>query len=598
MMASMRRWFAIAVVVAALPVQAAEPLKVLRVAFDQDLTGFDPQAATDSYSLFVCAAIFDRLLEYDYLKRPYELKPSAAAALPQVSDGGRTIVLKLRPGIHFTPDPAFRGKPRELVAADYVYSWKRLIDPRMRSFWSQFLDGKLVGADEVVAAAKKRGRFDYDAKIEGLQALDRYTLQVKLKEPDYLLIERMTSTPMGAVAREVIENYGAPENGWTMANPVGSGAFRMKEWKRGSKVVLAKNPVYREERFPVVTDGSLPEAVRAKSGKRIPFVDEVEVSVMEEATPRLLAFSSGQVDYLHVPYGLVDRVLDNDGALKREFAARGVRWARILETAVTYTYFNMEDPVVGGYANDRIALRRAIAMAYDVETEVRVLRKGQAMPATQIVPPGVLGHDPSKNRRVVYDRGAAQALLDKFGYRRNGPDGYRTRPDGTPLLLKLGSPPDSDSREYDELWKRSMDAIGIRIEFVKQKWPDLLKMSTAGQLQMFRLARLTTLRDGGGLLEILYSRGIGDGSNDSRFSLPEYDRLFELSRALPDGPERNALYMKLGEIASAYMPVMLGTYRYRTVLMQPWLQGFRPDPFFREPWRFMDIDVAQREAHR
>jgi len=123
-------------------------------------------------------------------------------------------------------------------------------------------------------------------------------------------------------------------------------------------------------------------------------------------------------------------------------------------------------------------------------------------------------------------------------------------------------------------------------------------MSTAGQLPMFRLARLTTVRDGGGLFEILYSKNIGTGMNDSHFNLPEFDRLFERSRALPDGPERNALYARLSEITGAYMPLMLGTYRYRSVLAQPWVLGLRPDSFFREPWKYLDIDMERRKAAR
>jgi len=564
--------------------------KTLRVALEQDVSGLDPQAASDAYSAFVCRAIFDSLLEYDYLKRPYALKPSTAQALPEIRDGGKTIVVKLKPGIYFTPDPAFKGKPRELVAEDYVYSWKRLIDPRMRSFWSFYLDGKLVGADELVAAAKAKGRFDYDAKLEGLQALDRYTLQVKLKQPDYMLLEFMTTRVMAAVAREVVEAYGAAENGWTMDHPVGTGPFRLKEWKRGSKIVLAANPDYRDDRFPTAIEANEIQAVRANAGKRLPLVDEVEVNIIEEGNPRLLAFNARQLDYLPVPYNLVDKVLDGNGALRQEYANQRVKSTRVVESAFTYTYFNMEDPVVGGYSPEKVALRRAITMAYDVRDEIRVLRQGQAIPATQVIPPGLVGYDPTRNRRDTFDPPAAAALLDKFGYQR-GPGGYRTLPDGSPLLLRLGSPPDSESREFDELWKRSMDAVGVRIEFVKQKWPDLLKMSTAGKLQMFRLARLFTIRDGGAALEILYGKNIGNGMNDAHFSLPEFDRLFEQSRALPDGPERTALYGRMADLAAAYMPLMLGTYRYRSIIAQPWVLGLKPDPLFREPWKYVDIDV-------
>jgi peptide/nickel transport system substrate-binding protein len=594
-MGFIRGWLAVILLAAVFPIQAADSSKVLRVALEQDPTGFDPQAATDTYSLWVCRGMFDTLLEYDYLQRPYALKPSAAQSLPDIRDGGRTLVFKVKPGIHFSPDPAFRGKPRELVAEDYVYSWKRLIDPRTRSFWGFYLDDKLVGADELVAAARASGKFDYDAKLEGLRALDRYTLQVKLKEPDYLLIERMTTQPMAAVAREIIEAYGAPGNGWAMENPVGTGPFMLKEWKRGSKVVLVANAGYRDDRFPAAFDASDPPAVRANAGKRLPLVGQVEVNIIEEGNPRLLAFNAQQIDYLWVPYNLVDRVIDN-GALKPEYAQRGVKRTRVLETAFTYTYFNLEDATVGGYSPERIALRRAIAMAYDVGNEIRVLRQGEAIPATQMVPPGLLGHDPTRSRRSEFNPAAAQALLDKFGYKRTAAGGYRSMPDGSPLVLKLGSPPSSEDREFDELWKRSMDAVGIRIEFVKQKWPDLLKMSRAGQLQMFRLARFTQLRDGSGLFEILYSKNIGTGMNDSHFNLPQFDRLFEQARTLPDSPERNALYAKMSEVTNAYMPIIIGTYRYRTVLSQPWVLGLRADPFFREPWKYLDIDVERRKG--
>jgi ABC-type transport system substrate-binding protein len=337
--------------------------------------------------------------------------------------------------------------------------------------------------------------------------------------------------------------------------------------------------------------------VRANAGKRLPLVGQVEINVIEEANPRLLAFDARQIDYLWVPYSLVDRVIEN-GALKPEYERRGIRRTRVLETAFTYTYFNMDDPIVGGYTADRVALRRAIAMAYDVGSEIRVLRQGEAIPATQMVPPGLIGHDPARNRRAEYNPAAARALLDKFGYKATGPEGYRSMPDGSPLVLKLGSSPSSEDREFDELWKRSMEAVGIRIEFVKQKWPDLLKMSQSGQLQMFRLARYTQLRDGSGLLEILYSKNIGTGMNDSHFKLAEFDRLFEQARALPDSPERNALYAKLSEITAAYVPIMIGTYRYRTVLSQPWVLGLRADPFFREPWKYLDVDRSGGNLQR
>ncbi len=234
---------------------AADLNKTLRVSFPIAETGFDPQPVGDVYSAYVNRVIFDPLYRYDYLARPYKIVPNTATAMPEISPDGKTWIMHVRPGIFFSEDPAFNGKKRELVAADYVYAWKRIIDPRARSNNVSVFDGKLVGADKVVAGAKGSGKFDYDAPIDGLQAIDRYTIQVKLNFPTYELQSDLTTSPTAAVAREVIEKYG-DDSGWAMANPVGTGPYRLKEWRRTQKIVLEANPGYRDETFP---ESSKPE---------------------------------------------------------------------------------------------------------------------------------------------------------------------------------------------------------------------------------------------------------------------------------------------------------------------------------------------------
>jgi len=574
---------------------AADPSKVLRVAFPTDVTGFDPQAAADAYSNRVLRAMFDSLFQYDFLKRPYALIPATADGLPEIGDAGKTITLRVKKGIYFAADPVFKGKPRELTAADYVYSWKRLLDPQLASPWNIVLQGKLVGADAAVARAKAAGRFDYDAKIEGLQAQDRYTLQVRLVQTDYLLIEQMTTVSMSAVAREVIEAYRDPHTLRAMDHPVGTGAYVLGEWKRGSKVVLTANPDYREETYPTHFEPDDSPLIRANAGKRLPLIGRVEIAIVEESQPRLLAFNSKQIDYLHLPLDLTQRIIEN-GTLKPEYAKQQIAFSRDLEPSYIYTYFNMDDPVVGGYTADKVALRRAISMGYNIPDEIRIIRQDQAIPATQTISPILLGHDPTMPRLNRYDPVAARALLERFGYRDRDGDGYRELPDGSPLTLRKGSTTDTEGRLFDEIWKRSMDAIGIRIEFVKQKWPDLLKMSQAGKLQMWQVGRTQGTRDGGLGLEILLSKNIANTMNDSRFNLPEYDRLFEQSRLLPDSPERTALYRKMSELALAYAPLVLGVYRYENLVAYPWVLGYKRHAFLSHPWRFLDIDVARRNA--
>ena len=366
----------------------ADPAKTLRVMFPIAETGFDPQATQDYYSSHVQRAIFDSLYRFDYLARPYRFVPNTAAAMPEISADGRTWTIRIKPGIHFADDPAFKGKKRELTADDYVYSWKRLLDPRMRAPFLWYLDGKVVGAEAVLAKAKAAGRLDYDAPIEGLKALDRYTLRLTLKEPDYVMLGYMSQMPMAAVAREVIEAYG-DASGWAMANPVGTGPYRLVEWRRGQKIVLAANPDYREVHFPDNGGPDDRELVAAMKGKRLPQIGRVEISIIEESNPQLLAFDSRELDYANVPADLVPKVLDSGNRLKPAYAQQGIRLARAMQPSLAYCYFNMDDPVVGGYAPERIALRRAIVMGLNTPDLINVWYQGQAVQATQPIPPVV-----------------------------------------------------------------------------------------------------------------------------------------------------------------------------------------------------------------
>jgi len=572
----------------------ADPAKTLRVTFPIAETGFDPQATSDYYSSHVERAIFEPLYVFDYLARPHRVIPNTAAAMPEISADGRVWKIRIRPGIYFADDPVFKGRKRELTADDYVYSWKRLLDPRMRAPFLWFLDGKIAGADEVLAKAKKAGRLEYDLPIEGLKALDRHTLQITLKEPDYVLQGYLTQMAMAAVAREVVEAHG-DASGWVMANPVGTGPFRLKEWRRGQKIVLEANPNYREEFFPETGEPGDRELVAKMKGKRLPQVSRVDISIIEESNPQLLAFASGELDYVNVPADLVGNVLSPGNALKPEFADKGVTLHRVTQPALSYTYFNMEDPVIGGYTPDKIALRRAMIMGFNTEEMIKVWWQGQALVATQPIPPGVLGHTAGFAARAPYDPAAAKALLDKFGYVDRDKDGWRDLPDGKPFTVVMASTPTGRDRERDELWKKNMTALGIRIDFLKQKWPDLLRMGRAGQLQMWPVGWINTYGEGDAFMQLLYSRNIGQ-SNYSRFSLPEYDELYRKTKQLPDGPERNAVYRKMAEIVAAYNPWDLGVYRIENTLVRPWVLGYKKHVNIEHAWQYLDIDLARQKA--
>ncbi|MEP6678562.1 MAG: ABC transporter substrate-binding protein [Betaproteobacteria bacterium] len=565
---------------------AADMSKVVRQVFPAAETGFDPAAAHDLYSATIEQAIFETLLTYDYLARPAKLVPLTAEAMPVVSDNGKTYTIKLKKGIHFTPDPAFKGKKRELVADDYAYAIKRLIDPKLRGPWAWLVEGKIVGLDELAAAAKQTGRFDYDAKIAGLETPDRYTLRIRLKDTDFNMPYVLAHEPTSAVAREVIEAY-ADEAGRAMANPVGTGPYILKQWVRSSKIILEANPDFRG----FVWDFKPGDAADAKlvaemKGKKMPQVGRVEVSIIEEDQARLLAFQNGELDIMNMEGPLAPNVLDG-GTLKPELASKGVKLSRFVDPEISYHFWNLQDPIVGGLEKEKVALRRAMAMSYNTAEEIRIVRNGQAVEVEFPVPPGVNGYDPAYRSAIKYDPAGANALLDRFGYRK-GADGWRNLPDGKPFTIRYASRPDSLGRQQDEVWKKALDSIGVRMEVQKDKFPELLKLERQCKLMMRTASWIADYPDADNFMQLLYSKNIGQ-SNNACAKIPEYDRLYEQSLRLPDSPERNKLYREIARLIEAYAPWRLNIARYRNMLVQPRVQGYKKHPILHNEWAYIDV---------
>ncbi|GIK86838.1 MAG: heme-binding protein [Betaproteobacteria bacterium] len=570
---------------------AGDPAKVLRVAFP-DVSGLDPQQISDLYSVRIAQQIFESLYEFDYLAEPARVVPNTAEDLPRIDDDGRRWTIRVKRGIRFTDDPAFGGRPRELVAEDYVYSIKRSLDPALRTGGDAALTDLIVGARAVVDAARRPGgRFDYDAPIEGLRALDRHTLAIRLVAPDYTLLERLAAWRSLAVAREVIEARGAD----TSVAPVGTGPFRLLQWKRGSQIVLEANPGYRPLAFPAVAPRYAALAAEMK-GVRLPALGRIEIAIIEEQVPELLEFERGRLDYALLGGAAARRLLDG-GRLRSEAAQRGIRHVRYVVPALLYTYFNLDDPVVGGDAPERIALRRAIGLGFDVPEAIRVIDGGDGVPASQLLPPGVDGHDPRAGAKALHDPAAARALLDRFGYRDRDGDGFRERPDGSPLALVTASTPDSIARQNDELWVKSMKAIGLRVSPRSAPFADLLKQAAAGQLQMFDLGYRSPSPSGYAILATLWGRSPPD-TNHSRFRNADYDAAYEAFLRTPPGAQRDAIARRMSAIVSAYAPIAYRSYPVGHAFAQPWVKGFHPTTFG-TTWKYLDIDVArQRTARR
>jgi ABC-type transport system substrate-binding protein len=326
-------------------------------------------------------------------------------------------------------------------------------------------------------------------------------------------------------------------------------------------------------------------------GRRIPMLDRVEVSIIEEAQPRWLAFLNGEQDLLErVPADYIPQALVK-GELAPHLAKRGIRKYRIAGSDVTMTVFNMEDPVIGGLSAQQVALRRAISLGLDIKREIRLGRRGEAMPAQAGIQPGTYGHDPALRTEIgEYQPARARALLDTWGYVDRDGDGWRERPDGAKLTLVILTQADQTSRQLDEIYKKNMDTLGLKVELKVGQWSENLKSTRAGKFMLWRVGSSAGSPDGQGALECGYSASVGKG-NMARFQLPAFDRIYERITALPDGPERLAAFREANRLLLAYAPYRFHVHRLITDLTQPQVIGYRRAPFWLTWWPYVDVET-------
>jgi ABC-type transport system substrate-binding protein len=379
-----------------------------------------------------------------------------------------------------------------------------------------------------------------------------------------------------------------------MEHPVGTNAWRLGEWRRSSQIVLEKNPNYREVLYAesAPTDNPALAAQVAKlQGRRLPMVDRVVIAIIEEPQPRWLSFLNGEKDVIEeVPADFATIAMPNN-KLAPNLAKRGIQMTRYPRADVAFTYFNMDDPVIGGYTPEKIALRRAISLGSDVDKQIRLARRGQALPSQGPISPGTFGFDANfKSEMGEYNLAKAKALLDLYGYVDKDGDGWRDQPDGSALKLEYATQPDSTNRQLNEQWQQTMNGLKIRIKFKTAKWPENLKSANAGKLQMWGVSWVATAPDGDTFL------ALGDGgakgkANKARFDLPAFNALYQKQKALPDGPEREAVMAEAAKLMVAYMPYKMEVHRVFTDMAHPWVLGYNRNVFVRDFWKYLDIDT-------
>ncbi|MBK6805745.1 MAG: hypothetical protein IPG84_13155 [Betaproteobacteria bacterium] len=562
--------------------------KTLRLQMLADVEVLDPARAGSLSTLNTIGPLYHQLLTYDYLARPVKLIPYAAEALPQVSADGRTYTLRIRPGLLFAPHPAFGGKARELVAQDFVYSAQRIADPANISMSFANFEGLIEGLDELVGAARREKRgLDYAAPIAGLKALDARTLQVRLTRPDPTFVYNLAYAGWSAVPREVVEAEGAE----FARRPIGSGPYLAERFQPGTRLTLVRNPSFKRLPWTTYATDANPDdpVLRTMRSVSVPAVDRVEMTRIPEASTAVLALQQREVDFI----AFVEPPVAFDGTeLKPALKSAGVKPARARSQGFFLMMFNVRDPVVGGFEPPKVALRRAVAMSFDDREWTRTFDQGLGYAQQHLIGPDIVGYDPAYRNPNAFDPATANALLDRFGYRR-GADGMRANPDGAPLAVRMIVSTTSTGRRIAEFMKRSFDRIGVRVEFDTMPPGERLKRMSACKHQ------LTTMDFGGGApdgvsaMENFYSPHIGT-VNLSCYASADYDATFERLRLMRAGPERAPHFRRLTDLLDAHAPARVLPSADDVYLMAPTVQGFVPHPYLNLPYHLLDVATTPR----
>jgi ABC-type oligopeptide transport system substrate-binding subunit len=550
----------------------------------------DPMNVRDTTGTCVASDIFDTLYDYHYLKRPYEIVPQLAAAMPTISEDGTCYTIPLRKDVYFHDDPCFPdGKGRLLKAEDVVYAFKRIADIKTRSVSWWILDRRIVGLDDFREYTKtcQKGQVDYDRPVEGLQALDDTTLQIKLNKPWPQLVFWLTYIATAPVAREAVEYYG-DEIGF---HPVGTGAFKVDRWLAGAYVEASRHPRYYD-RYPTEGGPGDQEAgLLEDAGKPLPFVDKVIWRIVVEDQPRWRLFLKGYLDMVGVPKDNFGQVFTSGVSLNEEFTERQIRMTEFDEPGTFWVAFNMQDPVL----KDNKPLRQAISFSIDRKKYIEIFFDGRAHEAFGFIPPVMPGYDPNivaiSNSR--YDLVAAHRCLE---------DAKRVAGGKIPRLRIAIGGTDSTNRQMCQYMQRCIESIGLDAEIELYDWPTFLEKMRKGDLQLLITGWSADYPDVESFLQLFYSKNI-PYPNEFHYSNPKYDAIFERISVMPDCPERTALYQEAQRIINDDLPCAFTLHRASFIMCHDWIRNVKPNSYKNEMagWgmtKYYRIDPAKREAYK
>lgn len=556
------------------------PEVVIYTADGERVKTLDPVLASDLASSNIVTTVFDTLLQYDYVERPYRLVPSMLTTMPEVRDNYRRYICTLRDDLYFHPDQCFGEnniEARKVTSDDVIFSILRLADARLHSSAYWLVRGKIAGIDDFrnrTLDAEKNDYSVYDTPVAGLRKINDRQFEICLEQPDPRFLYILAMPNCAVVSRKAVEYY----NDSFAENPVGSGPFMLNEWLRDHHIIFDRYPDFREEYFPYAEK-------TADRTKKLPLADRLVCYSIRQPLTCWMLFLQGKLDISRLDKDNLDVVLSSSGTIAPALIARGIELMRQPGFEIQYIGYNFDDAKLG----KNIALRRAINLAFNLESRIAHSNR-QMAPAPGPLPPGVAGFDPNmKNKFNRYDVEAAKEQMILAGY----PDGIDPET-GAPLKLTFDLNGNSPMhRQLGEMMAGDLKKIGIDLEYRLNNSPRFFQKLRQSEMQLFRLSWAGDYPDAENFLQLFYSGNAG-GSNRVNFRDREFDKMFETILPMADSQERTAIYKKMVALLLEKQPWIFESYPIRFRLKYPWMQNYRECDFDFVRWKYLSCDPGMR----
>ena len=547
----------------------------LNVALTSKISTLDPAVCFDTICAEVVYQIYEPLYEYDYLVRPYRLKPLLAEDMPIIEDGGKKYTIKIKKNVQYHPHKAFGNADRTVTAHDIINQIKRLAHPKTESNGWWLFENKIVGLDNFRKKAKSDFSDFHSFEVSGLKAENDHTLVIKLNKPFPQLQFALAMAFTAPVPRELIQYYKNDLN----HEAIGTGPFKLTKWDKGLSVKLAKFESYHPSTYPKKGDRyAYQHDLLKDQGKPIPFLEGVTFHIMKEAQTRWLNFLSKKIDFIILTKDHFSIALDPSGELKSEYKEQGIQ----VQVAPTLTYwwlsFNMNDPVVG----KNIYLRQAIAHAVNIERYIKIFTNNIALKANSIYPPGVPGYDPASKLPYSYDLKKAKEFMVKAGYK----DGK-----GLPIINYDVRGSNQVSRQMGEFIASELEKIGIKIQININTFPGFLNKARTGQLQFWQGGWAMDYPDPENTIQLFIKKNHPPGPNSSYFEDKKVEKLYEELSQLKPGSDTKDILEQVEKIVHEHLPWVMQFYARNYILFHKKVKNFRQSDIVYNNYKYLRLDA-------